>query len=263
MAVNFRRVVTGEDVNGASYVLKDSIAPSVDVRSVHWFTERTADALRDPAPGRLRATPMAPRAGATTFQIIIIPANESQMTREELEAFYSTAFVGTTIMRGDTRRHPGMHRTLTIDYIVVLSGAPTLILSHEEVKLRPHDTVVQRGTEHGWTNHGDEPAVMAVVSIDLAIAGTIPQHERHMMELAALFGLTPTEAAIAISLADGAKLAEIAAYRETSINTVRTHVARLRSKLGVASQAEIVRTIMLTLGAVTNGAAAGRQASAN
>jgi hypothetical protein len=35
---------------------------------------------------------------------------------------------------------------------------------------------------------------------------------------------------------------------------VRTHVARLRSKLDAASLAEIVRTVLLTLGAVTNGA---------
>lgn len=252
--MNFRRVVTAEDGQGASYVLKDSVAPMVDVRSVHWFTERTADALRDPAPGKLRATPMAPRPGATTFQIIIIPAHESQMSLAELEAFYSAAFVGTTIVRGDISRHPGMHRTSTIDYIVVLSGEPTLILSKEDVALRPFDTVVQRGVEHGWSNGGEQPAVMAVVSVDLAIAGTIPQNDHHMLELAALYGLTPTEADIAISLADGARIADIASYRGVSLNTVRTHVARLRSKLGVASQAEIVRTIMLTLGAVTNGA---------
>lgn len=254
MSLNFRRVVTGEDSQGKSYILKDSVAPSADVRSVHWFTERTADALRDPALVKLRATPMAPRPGATTFQIIIIPANESQLSHAELEAFYSRSFVGTTIIRGDVSHHPGMHRTSTIDYIVVLSGEPTLLLSTEEVTLQPFDTVVQRGTEHGWTNRGNEPAVMSVVSIDLAIAGTTQQHDRHRLEIAALFGLTSTESEIALALAAGSKMSEIAAERAVSINTVRTHVARLRSKLDAASLAEIVRTVLLTLGAVTNGA---------
>ena len=252
MTLDFRRIVTGEDRRGASFVLRDSLAPSVDVRTVHWFTERTADALRDLTTGKLNSNQMAPRPGATTFQIIVIPENEASMDRETLETYYETAFIGTTIKRGDTRRHPGMHRTATIDYIVVLAGEPTLILSYEEVALRPFDTVVQRGTEHGWSNRCDQPAVLAVVSIDLAVAGTTQLDERHALELAALYGLTPSESRIALSLAGGARLSKIAADRDVSINTVRTQIARLRSKFGVTSQTEIVRAVLMAMGSVTN-----------
>ena len=263
MTPKFRRIVTGEDGAGSSFVLSDSVAPFVDVRSIHWFTERSADALRDIAPTVVGATPMAPRPGATTFQIVVIPADEASLSHDELDAFYRSAFVGTTITRGDTNRHPGMHRTATIDYVVVLEGEPTLILSQEEVTLRPFETVVQRGTEHGWTNRCDRPAILAIVTIDLAVAGTTPLAGRHALELAALHGLTPSESAVAMALAAGTRLADIAAERHVSINTVRTHLARLRSKLGVSSQAEIVRAVLLAVGSVTHsGDEMARPASA-
>jgi mannose-6-phosphate isomerase-like protein (cupin superfamily) len=55
-----------------------------------------------------------------------------------------------------------MHATETVDYAVVLEGEMTLILdSGEEVVLRPHDTVVQNGTVHGWRNGSDKTAVLA------------------------------------------------------------------------------------------------------
>jgi hypothetical protein len=35
-----------------------------------------------------------------------------------------------------------------------------------EVHMKPMDVVVQRGTNHAWINHGDEPAVLAGILID-------------------------------------------------------------------------------------------------
>jgi hypothetical protein len=55
-----------------------------------------------------------------------------------------------------------MHATETVDYAVVLEGEMTLILdAGEKVVLRPHDTVVQNGTVHGWRNASDKPAALA------------------------------------------------------------------------------------------------------
>ena len=54
----------------------------------------------------------------------------------------------------------------TIDYIILLKGDVTLILDEEEIDLKPFDVVVQRGTNHAWTNNGDEPALLIAVLID-------------------------------------------------------------------------------------------------
>lgn len=46
-----------------------------------------------------------------------------------------------------------MHRTLTLDYAVVLDGEVELVLDGGEVRvLRRGDTVIQRGTMHAWRN---------------------------------------------------------------------------------------------------------------
>jgi quercetin dioxygenase-like cupin family protein len=65
-----------------------------------------------------------------------------------------------------TSRHPGMHKTRTIDYVVLLSGEVTLLLDKREVDLKPFDVVVQRGTSHAWVNKGKEPALIAAALID-------------------------------------------------------------------------------------------------
>jgi quercetin dioxygenase-like cupin family protein len=59
-----------------------------------------------------------------------------------------------------------MHKTETIDYIILLKGDVTLILDEEEVDIKPFDVVVQRGTNHAWVNNGSDPALLIAVLID-------------------------------------------------------------------------------------------------
>jgi quercetin dioxygenase-like cupin family protein len=68
--------------------------------------------------------------------------------------------------RRDISKGPGMHRTDTTDYIVLLSGKVRLVLDKEERDLEPFDVVVQRGTNHAWINTGDEDALLMAVLVD-------------------------------------------------------------------------------------------------
>ena len=77
--------------------------------------------------------------------------------------------IGAAHHRIDTTKHPAMHKTETIDYIILLKGDVTLVLDQEEVDLKPFDVVVQRGTNHAWVNNGDEPALLIAVLIDSKI----------------------------------------------------------------------------------------------
>ena len=74
--------------------------------------------------------------------------------------------MGAAHERVDTTRHPAMHKTKTIDYIILLDGDVTLLLDEDEVRLKPFNVVVQRGTNHAWVNNGDEPALLIAVLID-------------------------------------------------------------------------------------------------
>ena len=74
--------------------------------------------------------------------------------------------IGAAHHRVDTTKHPAMHKTDTIDYIILLKGDVTLILDQEEVDIKPFDVVVQRGTNHAWVNNGSDPALLIAVLID-------------------------------------------------------------------------------------------------
>jgi len=63
-------------------------------------------------------------------------------------------------------RHPGFHKTSSVDYAIVLSGEIYAMMDEGEVLLRAGDVLVQRGTHHAWSNRTDEPARLAFVLID-------------------------------------------------------------------------------------------------
>jgi quercetin dioxygenase-like cupin family protein len=80
----------------------------------------------------------------------------------------------TTIANGTVFRvldfRPGVqqrvHRTDSVDYIVVMSGEIDMELeTGEEIHLKAGDVMVQRGTVHNWINRGTESCVMAVILI--------------------------------------------------------------------------------------------------
>ena len=61
---------------------------------------------------------------------------------------------------------PGMHRTPTADYAVVIKGQVNLELDDAVmVPLETGDIVVQNGNRHAWRNTTEEPATIFVVLI--------------------------------------------------------------------------------------------------
>jgi mannose-6-phosphate isomerase-like protein (cupin superfamily) len=95
-------------------------------------------------------------------------AEDAALSAEERERRAAAAFagLGASHAREDTTRSPGMHKTKTVDYIILLSGEVTMLLDEGEVDLKPFDVVIQRGTNHAWVNRGAEPAVLAAILLD-------------------------------------------------------------------------------------------------
>ncbi|KAJ6619456.1 hypothetical protein B0H10DRAFT_1162299 [Mycena sp. CBHHK59/15] len=59
-----------------------------------------------------------------------------------------------------------MHRTLTLDYAVVLAGEIVLRLDGgDEATVRAGEFIVQRGVNHEWHNRTDEPCRILVVMV--------------------------------------------------------------------------------------------------
>nr|WP_245476030.1 cupin domain-containing protein [Mesorhizobium sp. M7A.F.Ca.US.006.01.1.1] len=85
---------------------------------------------------------------------------------------YSKVFdmIGGSDTRPDTSRHPSMHLTQTIDFIILLRGQVRLLLDDDERVIYPGDVVVQRGTNHAWVCESEEPALLIAVLIDKVFA---------------------------------------------------------------------------------------------
>ena len=114
--------------------------------------------------------PLAPPRGGTVFQFFQIAPerNEIGLSDEERNRRMGQMFeaAGAAHARVDIERHPSMHKTDSVDYIVLLKGEVTALLDMGEVKMKPFDVLIQRGTNHGWVNYGSEPALLVAVLID-------------------------------------------------------------------------------------------------
>ena len=64
--------------------------------------------------------------------------------------------------------HPYMQKTATLEFGLVIDGEITLVLDTAEVTLRAGDTVVQRGTNHAWSNRSDKSSIVAFSAHDAA-----------------------------------------------------------------------------------------------
>ena len=163
-----RRAVTGHDTKGRSIVVSDQTAEMEGILHEHWLTDSTPARFGGkPNLGKLPNNLEPPKNG-TVIRFVEFQANEGA-SREELEQRYSAAFasIKASHTRVDTRRHPAMHKTKTLDYGIVLSGKIKLLLDEgEETILEPFAVVIQRGTNHGWVNPGPGPALMAFILID-------------------------------------------------------------------------------------------------
>lgn len=142
--MDVRRIVTGLDENGKSTAWIDGEAanatsrrPGHDSRLI-WVTDRSpAPYLGDEDAGAREVGRPPPETGSIFRVIEIGPGCTAEM-----------------------------HKTKTVDYVVVISGEMDMELETGRLPLRPGDVIVQRGTLHNWINDNDAPCVIAVVLLD-------------------------------------------------------------------------------------------------
>lgn len=167
----FRRIVTGHDENGRSIVVSD--APSANVvgsLSNFWSLDCVPCDIEAPDPCAGPPLGLHPPAGGVTFRFFQIQPEKTfaAIPRETLYELARQRFVdmGAEDALVDRTRHPAMHKTRTVDFIVLLSGEVTLLLDEADAPMKPFDVVVQRGTNHAWVNTGDETATLMAVLVD-------------------------------------------------------------------------------------------------
>ncbi|HJN00007.1 MAG: cupin domain-containing protein [Gammaproteobacteria bacterium] len=171
-----RRIITGHNEEGKSVIKIDGPPPRTvgeDVGGLFeiWNTDGNAIESKDHLDRADMDIVLSPTEGGTKFRYFKINPTPEGVPMEVLESLAHEAFkkIGAEHERVDTTRHPTMHKTKTIDYIILLDGDVTLLLDDDEVILKPFDVVVQRGTNHAWINNGNKPALFIAVLIDSEI----------------------------------------------------------------------------------------------
>ncbi len=170
MAYPIRRIVTGHDDQGRSIFIDDGPAANVNVFEKGGGMAVTELWCSDTAPVSNAGNE---DSGATPFALEPPPAGSKfRVVEYPPDSVRFGASGGTTSeMRGgadvatDTNRHPGMHKTASIDYAIVLTGEIWALMDEGEVLMRTGDVLVQRGTSHAWSNRTNRPARVAFVLI--------------------------------------------------------------------------------------------------
>jgi hypothetical protein len=167
MAQSRRVIVTGNDKSGKSVVLEDAHVGLTGPGNFDFWQTQPGGSPHDVTVGR---APMKffPAPGGTMFRLFTIPPADPNMKPADLAALQDWFFkeVGTPDARVDTSRHPMMHVTPTVDYILLLSGEISLLLDEgDPIELKPFDAIVQRATNHSWVNTGKEPALLMCVMV--------------------------------------------------------------------------------------------------
>lgn len=171
MNISLRRVVTGHAPNGKSTVIRDELLPAgafAHDRFVWTTGASPGDNSGDDDAANVPHT-LEPQSNGSIFRVIEFPPQSAMLglSSEQKDAFFRDLFagMGAAHCRVDTTRSPGMHKTATVDYVIVLRGEVTLLLDEGEAILKPGDLVVQRGTNHDWLVQGEEPVLLGVVML--------------------------------------------------------------------------------------------------
>jgi mannose-6-phosphate isomerase-like protein (cupin superfamily) len=173
MPKEVRRVVTGHNGAGKSVFIFDGPTPHVFSRTkgsaiVHelWETSRTPASNRSDADAITRGHRLAPPTNGSVFRVMEYPPDSERLAAIEREHALPDDSGRAEASDRNNPRHAGFHKTASIDYAIVLSGEIYALMDEGEVLLKAGDVLVQRGTNHAWSNRTSENAVVAFVLID-------------------------------------------------------------------------------------------------
>ena len=173
MALPVRRVVTGHDEDGKAIVVADDDAtmilerpsrPGVALTNL-WQTPKVPAEMNGPEEALEGEFVLHPPKGGTIFRIVEFwPEDPEQLARIDGKEAFAAMGASHNVVEG--ARHPYMHRTDSVDYAVVIEGEIDMLLDDCEVHLKAGDTVVQRGTNHAWSNRSDAVCRIAFILVD-------------------------------------------------------------------------------------------------
>lgn len=160
-----RRVITGHSTDGKSVIIEDAAVEP------HPFGHKQETFFTD-----LYWTDEFPADNGLEFKDLakdhtndIFSQNGSSVKLTEFPPGGSSVRVSSSIIvkrELTSDMHQPYHRTVTLDYAIILHGSITVILDDNKcVLLNTGDVLVQRGTIHSWLNEGTEWCRMLAIML--------------------------------------------------------------------------------------------------
>ena len=168
----FRRFVTGHAADGKSiFILTDREPPTHAVGSGAtrvtelWETRSMPPDNAGHADAAERPFRLPPQPHGTVFRIVAYPPDAARNAVLREQPVHNDAAEGYARDTGNAK-HPGFHKTATLDYAIVLDGEIYALMDEGEQRMQAGDVLVQRGTNHAWSNRTSDVVHVAFVLID-------------------------------------------------------------------------------------------------
>jgi naringenin degradation protein FdeH len=173
MLQKIRRIVTGHNAAGKAIVMINDEAPNATPLqgwlgagvTELWVTDEMPVSNAGTEDRSLRPLRHDPTQSGTIFRFVEVPP---ETAGGKIDAASTFGQLGSAHKPSatDSAKHPTMHKTDSIDYLVVISGSMTMVMEEGEVQLHAGDCIVQRGTNHAWVNRTGAPCLLAAVFIN-------------------------------------------------------------------------------------------------
>jgi quercetin dioxygenase-like cupin family protein len=110
---------------------------------------------------------LLPPARGSVLNVFTYPPDaawQGKVGEREVKAYFAAIGAPGASTGPSGARHPYMQKTRTLDLCAVLEGELTLVLDTQEVAVKAGEIVIQRGTNHAWSNRSGKPAAVAIAS---------------------------------------------------------------------------------------------------
>ena len=169
-----RRVVTESDASGRAHLIEDGLAAAVKTVAARpgyrvtnlWATHGSPAPIGDPDRIGEVSGVLPPKNGTVVRIIDYPPEPRDPAERERMQRAAFAALFPDADHHPEGGPHPGMHETETVDYAIVMAGEIYAVMDEGATLLRAGDVLIQRGTNHAWSNRSEEFCRIAFVLID-------------------------------------------------------------------------------------------------
>jgi mannose-6-phosphate isomerase-like protein (cupin superfamily) len=176
-AKSVRRIVCIDNEAGKSEAIADGPAPDVRTDTARPGFASTRIWVTDATPARIKGIretvnmphTLEPPPHGSVCRVVTFPPDDTflgNIGAREVEAYFRAMGSPGASTYSPHAPHPYMQKTRTLDFCLILEGEITLVLDTEEVELKAGDTVIQRGTNHAWSNRSRQSCTIAFSSHD-------------------------------------------------------------------------------------------------